>query len=69
MVTQGKKVGKMDEKKAKYYLRVLVKARSLRRELEKDTYNTSFCLAINDIIYEYNKLLNKEHEEYGQKTD
>lgn len=59
----------MDEKKTKYYLRVIVKARSLRRELEKDSYNTSFCLGVNDIIYEYNRLLKKENEEYGQKTD
>lgn len=59
----------MDEKKTKYYLRVMVKARSLRRELEKDMRNKEFCILVSNIIYEYNKLLQKEGEEYGQKTD
>lgn len=59
----------MDEKKTKYYLRVMVKARSLRRELEKDMRNKEFCILVSNIIYEYNKLLQKECEEYGQKTD
>ena len=59
----------MDEKKTKYYLRVMVKARSLRRELEKDMRNKEFCILVSNIIYEYNKLLQKGGEEYGQKTD
>lgn len=59
----------MDEKKTKYYLRVMVKARSLRRELEKDMRNKEFCILVSNIIYEYNKLLQKEGDEYGQKTD
>lgn len=59
----------MDEKKTKYYLRVIVKARSLRRELEKDMRNKEFCILVSNIIYEYNKLLQKEGDEYGQKTD
>ena len=47
----------------------MVKARSLRRELEKDMRNKEFCILVSNIIYEYNKLLQKEGEEYGQKTD
>ena len=35
MVTQGKKVGKMDEKKTKYYLRVMVKAIQRQDDLVK----------------------------------
>ena len=59
----------MDEKKTKYYLRVMVKARSLRRELEKDMRNKEFCILVSNIIYEYNKLLQKEGEEYGKFTN